>query len=72
MIPIFSAKSATSAPTKSRRTRTKVATTPLVLGKTKRTILLLLAVSWWFYPIWTAQSIPYDLWNLRMWFPSWV
>lgn len=30
------------------------------------------AVSWWFYPIWTAQSIPYDLWNLRMWFPSWV
>ncbi|MFI0433859.1 MAG: dolichyl-phosphate-mannose--protein mannosyltransferase, partial [Candidatus Nanopelagicales bacterium] len=32
----------------------------------------IVVVSWWFYPIWTAQSIPYDLWNLRMWFPSWV
>lgn len=43
MIPIFSAKSATSTPAKSRRTRPKAGTTPLVLGKTKRTILLLLA-----------------------------
>ncbi len=30
------------------------------------------AASAFFYPIWTAQSIPYSQWNLRMWFPSWV
>jgi dolichyl-phosphate-mannose--protein O-mannosyl transferase len=31
-----------------------------------------LAASWWFYPIWVAQPLPYEMWNLRMWFPSWV
>ena len=35
-------------------------------------IVLAIAVSWFFYPIWTGIPIPYDQWNLRMWFPSWV
>ena len=35
-------------------------------------VVLAIAASWWFYPIWTGQPIPYDMWNLRMWFPSWV
>ena len=34
--------------------------------------VLALMASAFFYPIWTAESIPYELWNLRMWFPSWV
>jgi dolichyl-phosphate-mannose--protein O-mannosyl transferase len=25
-----------------------------------------------FYPIHTAEVIPYQQWYLRMWFPSWV
>lgn len=35
-------------------------------------LLLAVVCSWWFYPIWTAEIIPYDAWHLRMWFPSWV
>ena len=36
--------------------------------------ILLLAVvcAWWFYPIWTGQTIPYSMWQLRMWMPTWV
>jgi dolichyl-phosphate-mannose--protein O-mannosyl transferase len=26
----------------------------------------------WFWPIYTAQVIPYQQWWLHMWFPSWV
>jgi len=38
------------------------------------TTLLIAAVvaSWWFYPIWTGQIIPYDQWQMRMWLPTWV
>ena len=25
-----------------------------------------------FWPIWTAQTIPYEAWQARMWLPSWV
>lgn len=28
--------------------------------------------SWWFYPIWTAQIITYEQWQMRMWLPTWV
>lgn len=28
--------------------------------------------AWWFYPIWTAEVIPYEAWRLRMWFPTWI
>lgn len=35
-------------------------------------VLLAIATSWWYYPIWTGIPIPYNMWNLRMLFPSWV
>ncbi|MDO5504189.1 MAG: phospholipid carrier-dependent glycosyltransferase [Actinomycetia bacterium] len=35
-------------------------------------LLLVLFVFFFFWPIYTAQVIPYDQWRLRMWFPSWV
>jgi len=35
-------------------------------------VLLVVAVSAFFYPVWTAWVIPYDHWRLRMWLPSWV
>lgn len=35
-------------------------------------LLLIVLVSWWMYPIWTGQVIPYEQWKLRMWMPTWV
>ena len=35
-------------------------------------LLLVLANFAFYWPIWTAQVIPYDHWRWRMWFPSWV
>jgi dolichyl-phosphate-mannose-protein mannosyltransferase len=35
-------------------------------------VLLAVAASWFFYPVWTAQVLPYDVWHLRMWFDTWV
>lgn len=35
-------------------------------------LFLAVAATWFFYPIWTGEPIPYDLWHWRMWFPSWV
>jgi dolichyl-phosphate-mannose-protein mannosyltransferase len=34
--------------------------------------LLHLAIFAFFWPIWTAQVIPYSQWRMRMWFPSWI
>ncbi|WP_435298449.1 dolichyl-phosphate-mannose--protein mannosyltransferase [Timonella sp. A28] len=34
--------------------------------------ILILIVSLFFYPIWTAMQVPYDFWRLHMWLPSWV
>ncbi|MDP5227353.1 MULTISPECIES: phospholipid carrier-dependent glycosyltransferase [Arthrobacter] len=31
-----------------------------------------LALSAFFYPIWTAETISYNDWHLRMWMPSWI
>ena len=25
-----------------------------------------------FWPVWTAQTIPYEHWRWRMWFTSWI
>ncbi len=33
---------------------------------------LVLAVSVFYYPLWTAQVIPFRTWQLHMWLPSWV
>jgi dolichyl-phosphate-mannose-protein mannosyltransferase len=35
-------------------------------------VLLIVAVGWWFYPVWTGEVIPYDAWRFRMWFSAWV
>jgi dolichyl-phosphate-mannose-protein mannosyltransferase len=35
-------------------------------------VVLVVIASWYFYPIWVGDAIPYSDWNLRMWFPSWV
>ncbi|MCU1516133.1 MAG: hypothetical protein JWQ75_854 [Pseudarthrobacter sp.] len=29
-------------------------------------------LSAFFYPVWTAEVIPYQLWRYRMWMPSWI
>ncbi|MCC9205393.1 dolichyl-phosphate-mannose--protein mannosyltransferase [Arthrobacter sp. zg-Y769] len=31
-----------------------------------------LALSAYFLPVWTAETIPYSGWRLRMWMPSWI
>lgn len=35
-------------------------------------LLLIVLAAYWFYPIWTAQVIPYAEWSARMWWPTWV
>jgi len=35
-------------------------------------VVLVVAVGLFFYPIWTAQTIPYTQWHIRMWLPSWI
>lgn len=46
------------------RRRGVVATTALVV--------VVLAVSAFFYPIWTAWVVPYDFWHVHMWLRSWI
>jgi dolichyl-phosphate-mannose-protein mannosyltransferase len=46
-----------------RRTGTVLAATIMVL---------VVALAWWFYPIWTGELIPYAQWSWRMWMPTWV
>ncbi len=29
-------------------------------------------LSAFFYPVWTAEIIPYQDWRFRMWMPSWI
>ncbi|WP_375164824.1 dolichyl-phosphate-mannose--protein mannosyltransferase [Arthrobacter sp.] len=35
-------------------------------------VVLAVLVAAYFLPIWTAETIPYDSWRLRMWMPSWI
>jgi dolichyl-phosphate-mannose--protein O-mannosyl transferase len=35
-------------------------------------LVLVVLVSAFFYPIWTAWVVPYDFWHSHMWLPSWV
>ncbi|NHA67612.1 dolichyl-phosphate-mannose--protein mannosyltransferase [Phycicoccus flavus] len=35
-------------------------------------LLLTLAVFAFFHPVYVADTIPYDHWRWRMWFPSWI
>ena len=33
---------------------------------------LAVLAGWWFYPIWSAQILPYVEWTWRMWMPTWI
>lgn len=35
-------------------------------------LFAVVAAAWWFYPIWTAELIPYEAWRMRMWLPTWI
>ena len=35
-------------------------------------VVVVAALFVFFWPVYTAQVIPYDHWHMRMWFPSWV
>jgi dolichyl-phosphate-mannose--protein O-mannosyl transferase len=35
-------------------------------------VLSVVGAFMWFYPIYTAHVIPYNSWNARMWFSSWI
>lgn len=35
-------------------------------------ILAAVLLSAFFLPVWTAETIPYSDWRLRMWMPSWI
>lgn len=35
-------------------------------------LVLVVLAFMWFYPVWTAQTIPYASWHHRMWFGSWI
>ncbi|GIG36552.1 dolichyl-phosphate-mannose--protein mannosyltransferase [Cellulomonas pakistanensis] len=39
---------------------------------TSAVVVVVLAVSAFFYPVWTAWVVPYDVWHLHMWLPSWI
>ena len=35
-------------------------------------LLLVLAATWFFLPVWTGEVLPYEQWDWRMWMPTWV
>ena len=35
-------------------------------------LLVTIALFAWFYPIYSAQVVPYEHWLRLMWFPSWI
>lgn len=42
------------------------------IAATVAVTLVVLAVSAFFYPVWTAWVVPYDFWHLHMWLRSWI
>ena len=35
-------------------------------------VALIVVVSAFFYPVWTAWVVPYSFWHMHMWLPSWI
>jgi dolichyl-phosphate-mannose--protein O-mannosyl transferase len=35
-------------------------------------LILVVAATWYFLPIWTGEVMPHRQWHLRMWMPTWV
>jgi len=42
------------------------------LVATSAVLVVVVAVSAFFYPVWTAWVVPYDFWHLHMWLRSWI
>jgi len=36
------------------------------------TLTAAVVLAYFFFPLYVAQSLPYDIWHARMWFPSWI
>ena len=51
------------------RTHAEIGTYRLTVGLG---LILIILVSAFFYPIWTAIPVPYEFWLSRMWFRSWI
>lgn len=49
------------------RTRRRIA----IFAIASLVVTMTLASAFW-WPLWTAQVIPYDLWRAHMWFDSWI
>lgn len=47
------------------RSRPGVATVIVIL-------VVLAAVSAFYYPVWTGMTVPYDFWRIHNWMPSWI
>lgn len=35
-------------------------------------LVIAIALSAYFFPIWTSELVPYDYWRAHMWIPSWI
>lgn len=35
-------------------------------------VALVIALFWWFHPVWTDALMPYDDWRARLWFARWI
>ncbi len=35
-------------------------------------LVLVVVAAWYFMPIWTGETLTYDQWHRRMWFPTWI
>jgi dolichyl-phosphate-mannose--protein O-mannosyl transferase len=44
----------------------------LGLTVTAAVVVVVVAVSAFFYPIWTGWTVPYDFWHVHMWLRSWI
>ena len=42
------------------------------LGVTGAFLVLEIVLFAFFWPIYTAQVVPYSFWSAHMWFPSWI
>lgn len=46
--------------------------TPAVRVVVGAAVLALVAIGLWFWPLWTAQVVPFRVWQMHMWLPGWV
>lgn len=35
-------------------------------------LVAVVVLTWFFLPIWVGETLPYDEWRWRMWFPTWI